>query len=119
MISGPSTRRIAAVVIACALAIGLPSAVLADAELKTPTPPANSVQTKAVTQVSGVFTQAMSEDGSSLELFDATGISLAKAGVDPNDPTRMVIDLDAALAAGAYTVKWTTMAIDGHLERGE
>jgi methionine-rich copper-binding protein CopC len=119
MIPGPSTRRIAAVLIACALAIALPGVALGHAELKTPTPAADSVQTKPVTQVSGVFTEDMSKDGSSLELFDAAGKSLDKGGLDPKDDTRMVIDLDAALTAGAYTVKWTSVATDGHVERGE
>src|SRR4051794_7537352 len=119
MIPAPLTRRMAAVLIACALAIGLPAAVLGHAELKTPNPPADSVQTKPVTEISGVFTEEMSKDGSSLELFDATGTSIAKAGLDPKDGTRMVIDLGAALAAGPYTVKWTSVATDGHVERGE
>ena len=52
----------------------------------------------------------MKKDGSSLELFDATGTSVAKGGLDPADDTRMVVDLDAPLVAGVYTVKWTSVA---------
>jgi copper resistance protein C len=113
-----AVRRVAAFLLASTVAIVAPAAVLGHAELKTPTPAADSVQTEPVTQVSGTFTEAMTKDGSSLELLDATGTSVAKGGLDPADDTRMAIDLDAPLEAGAYTVRWTAVATDGHVERG-
>jgi methionine-rich copper-binding protein CopC len=112
-------RRLAAVVIACLLALAAPATVLGHAELKTATPAAGSVQTKPVSQVAGVYTDSMKKDGSSIELLDASGASVAKGGLDPADDTRMVVDLTAALPAGAYTVKWTSVASDGDLLRGE
>jgi methionine-rich copper-binding protein CopC len=108
-----------AVVIACVLALAAPAAVLGHAELKTATPAAGSVQTKPVTQVAGVYTDSMKKDGSSIELLDASGASVAKGGLDPADDTRLVVSLDAPLVAGAYTVKWTSVASDGDLLRGE
>jgi len=119
MIRGTAARRLAAAFLACLLALAAPAAVFAHAELKTPTPAADSVQTKPVTEVSGIYTESMKKDGSSLELFDATGTSVAKGGLDPADDTRMVVDLDAPLVAGVYTVKWTSVATDGHVDRGE
>src|SRR3954469_6294618 len=112
-------RRLAAVVIACVLALSAPAAVLGHAELKTATPAAGSVQTKPVTEVAGVYTDSMKKDGSSIELLDASGASVAKGGLDPADDTRLVVSLDAPLVAGAYTVKWTSVASDGDLLRGE
>jgi methionine-rich copper-binding protein CopC len=114
-----AVRRVAAFFLAATVAVAAPAAVLGHAELKTPTPAADSVQTEPVTEVSGIFTEAMKKDGSSLELLDATGASAAKGGLDPADDTRMVIDLDAPLAPGAYTVRWTSVATDGHVDRGE
>ena len=93
-------RRLTAVVIACVLALAAPAAVLGHAELKTATPAAGSVQTKPVTQVAGVYTDSMKKDGSSIELLDASGASVAKGGLDPADDTRLVVSLDAPLVAG-------------------
>jgi methionine-rich copper-binding protein CopC len=112
-------RRLAAVVIACLAALAAPAAVRGHAELKTATPAAGSAQTKPVTQVAGVYTDSMKKDGSSIELLDASGASVAKGGLDPADDTRMVANLTAPLPAGAYTVKWTSVATDGDLLRGE
>jgi methionine-rich copper-binding protein CopC len=112
-------RRLGAVVVACVLALAAPAAVLGHAELKTATPAAGSVQTKPVTEVAGVYTDSMKKDGSSIELLDASGASVAKGGLDPADDTRLVVSLDAPLVAGAYTVKWTSVASDGDLLRGE
>src|SRR4029077_9992317 len=94
-------RRLVAVVIACVLALAVPAAVLGHAELKTATPAAGSVQTKPVTEVSGVYTDSMKKDGSSIELLDSSGAEVAGGGVDPADDTRMVVTLDAPLVAGA------------------
>src|SRR3954453_13176441 len=112
-------RRLAGGAVAGVLALAAPAAVLGHAELKTATPAAGSVQTKPVTEVAGVYTDSMKKDGSSIELLDAGGASVAKGGLDPADDTRMVIDLTAPLPAGAYTVKWTSVASDGDLLRGE
>jgi methionine-rich copper-binding protein CopC len=119
VITHRSARRIAAAIFACLLALCVPASVVAHSELKTPAPAATSVQTNPVNEVSGIFTEALKKNGSSLELLDASGTSLAKGGVDPADDTRMVIDLDAPLEAGAYTVKWTSVATDGDILRGE
>src|SRR3954454_17974853 len=112
-------RRVAAVVIACLLALTAPAAVLGHAELKTATPAAGSIQTKPVSQVAGVYTDSMKKDGSSIELLDGSGASVAKGGLAPADDTRMVVNLTAPLPAGADTVKWTSVATDGDQLRGE
>jgi methionine-rich copper-binding protein CopC len=112
-------RRGATPILAAALAVALlPGVVLGHADLVTPSPADKSTATELVTVVSGVFSEAMKPDGSSLNVKDATGATVATGTVDPADATRMVATPSAALGSGAYTVEWTSVATDGHVARG-
>jgi methionine-rich copper-binding protein CopC len=111
-------RRFAALVLVAAMALLLvPGLVLAHAELETATPADKSTVTEPVAEVSGIYSEAMSPDGSSLVVKDASGATVARGTVDPEDDTRMVATPAAALGSGVYTVESTAVASDGHAER--
>ena len=100
-----------------ALAVFLvPGFVLAHADLETATPPDKSTVTEPVAEVSGVYSEAMTSDGSSLVVKDASGATVASGAVDPEDDTRMVATPASPLGSGAYTVESTAVATDGHIE---
>ena len=93
--------------------LAVPGLVLAHAELETATPADKSTVTEPVAEVSGVYSQAMKPDGSSLVVKDASGTQVAKGGVDPADDTRMVATPATPLGDGTYLVESTTLATDG------
>ncbi|HEV7604321.1 MAG TPA: copper resistance protein CopC, partial [Candidatus Limnocylindrales bacterium] len=64
------------------------------------------------------YSEAMTPNGSSILVKDATGATVMQGTVDPAKNTRMVARRVAPLGAGAYTVAWTSVALDGHIERG-
>ena len=97
----------------------VPSLVVAHSELQTPTPADKSTVTTPVTTVSGMFTESIKKDGSSLLVKDSTGATVAQGGVDPADDKVMTASPTTPLANGTYTVQWTTIsADDGDLARG-
>jgi copper resistance protein C len=111
-------RRVATLVLVAAMAVLLvPGLVLAHAELETPTPADKSTVTEPVAEVAGIYSEAMTPDGSSLVVKDASGATVAEGTVDPEDDTRMVATPSAPLTNGTYTVESTAIATDGHAER--
>ena len=110
-------RRVATLVLVAAMAVLLvPGLVLAHAELETPTPADKSTVTEPVAEVAGIYSEAMTPDGSSLVVKDATGTQVAKGSVDPEDDTRMVATPTTPLGNGTYTVESTTLADDGDID---
>lgn len=110
-------RRLATLVLVAAMAVVLvPGLVLAHAELETATPADKSTVTEPVAEVSGVYSEAMTPDGSSLIVKDASGATVATGTVDTEDDTRMVATPAAPLGSGAYSVESTAVATDGHIE---
>ncbi len=71
-----------------------------------------------MTVVTGIYTEAMKPSGSSLVVKDASGATVAQGTVDPADATRMVATPATPLGSGKYAVAWTSVALDGHVERG-
>jgi len=112
-------HRIAGLIPAAALVVlVLPGVALGHAELKTPSPADKSTSTEPVTVVSGIFTEAMKPEGSSLVVKTAAGAIVAQGTVDPADDTRMVATPATPLPTGSFIVEWTSVALDGHVERG-
>ena len=93
----------------------VPGLVLGHAELVTPTPPDKSVATEPVAEISGIYSDSMKTDGSSLVVKDAGGAQVATGGVDPANDKRMMATPDAPLGNGTYTVESTTLALDGDI----
>jgi methionine-rich copper-binding protein CopC len=113
-----SRRRVATLVLSGAIAAMLvPALALAHADLETATPADKSTVTEPVAEVSGIYSEAMTPDGSSLVIKDASGATVARGTVDPEDDTRMVAAPAAPLGSGVYTVESTAVATDGHAER--
>jgi methionine-rich copper-binding protein CopC len=113
-----SRRRVATLVLSGAIAALLvPGLALGHAELETATPADKSTVTEPVADVSGIYSEAMTADGSSLVIKDASGATVARGTVDPEDDTRMVATPAAPLGSGVYTVESTAVATDGHAER--
>jgi len=120
MMSHSPARCLAALLpLAVIAAVSLPGIAAAHAELVTPSPADKSTATEPVTIVSSVFSEAMTPDGSSLIVKDATGATIATGTVDPGDDSRMVATPGEPLGSGAYAVEWTAVATDGHVERGK
>jgi len=114
-----AVRRAATLILSAILALALvPGIALGHAELVTPSPADKSTATEPVTVVSGIYSEAMTPDGSSLIVKDATGATVATGKVDPADATRMVATPATPLGSGAYAVDWTSVATDGHVARG-
>jgi methionine-rich copper-binding protein CopC len=68
------------------------------------------------------FEEEISEDGSTLQVFDTQGnqVDLGNGGVDLDDPQHaaLVVDLPD-LAEGVYLVKWQITLTDGDASLGE
>lgn len=112
-------RRVAWLIAAAALAAMLvPGLVAAHAELVTPAPADKATVAPPVAEVSGIYSEAMKPAGSSIVVKDATGATVAQGTVDPAKDTRMVATPSTPLGTGAYAVEWTSVALDGHVERG-
>jgi methionine-rich copper-binding protein CopC len=111
-------RRLRLAVVAAMVATAvllLPGAVLGHAELETPTPADKSTVTEPVAEVSGIYSESMQTDGSSLVVKDASGAEVAKGTVDPEDDTRMVATPATPLGNGTYLVESTTLSTDGDI----
>ena len=92
------------------------SAVSAHAEVVTATPAQGSTVTEPVTQVVVTYSEGLDPD-SRLGILDSSGNRIAVGQPDSAGSQRMVATLDPALTSGTYTVRSTSIATDGHLER--
>jgi len=110
-------HRFARVVAAVLLVLLLPISASAHSELKSSDPvDGASVPSSFSGPIVLTFSEALA-DGSKADLVGADGSTVASATVDATAAT-MTFTLTAALAPGAYQVKWTSIAGDGDLLRG-
>lgn len=117
MTSPSRTRRLAAVAVAISALLVLPAAATAHAELVRAIPADGATVTEPVTFVSGRYTEDLTAD-SSLLILDATGATIGRGGVDPNDDWVMVARPPTPLTDGTYSVRSTAISqVDGHPER--
>lgn len=92
--------------------------VLAHAEL-VDSSPADGASVPAPSEVVATFSEALVGERSSMEVRDAGGATLARGGLDPADPKGRTMRVELPpLEPGTYTVRWTAVADDGHVERG-
>jgi len=107
-------RSLAAAVLLCLVTV---TPVLAHAELVSSNPPVGSTVSAAPTTVTLSFSEDMDRATSSFSLVAPDGSTVGTGGpAKDGDSTMTLGGLD--LAAGTYTVKWTSAAQDGHIERG-
>jgi methionine-rich copper-binding protein CopC len=81
--------------------------------------PAPNATVSAPHEVVIEFGEALEASFSSISVTDAHGkdVGASKSVVDAHDPKRMSVAL-GELAPGAYQVKWTAVADDGHRTQG-
>ena len=96
----------------------LPTAVAAHAELLETTPADGATVVGTPEELVAVFDDELVVDESSLSIRNAQGERLAVGGVDPNEPTHLLIADVPELAVGTYEMRWTAGTDDGHVERG-
>src|SRR5687768_4192452 len=97
--AGSRFLLVATMVVAALL---LPATVAAHAELLETTPADGATVEGTPTEISATFSEALESDGSTLELRDGAGESLATGDLDPDDPARLLIADVPELAPGTY-----------------
>ena len=113
-------RSVTLVAVAAFLvALAIPGAAVAHAELDTITPANGSTVTTAPTQIIATFTEALDPSKSSIVVL-FNGAQIASGGqVDATDSKKMTLALPTPLQAGHHEVRWTsTSAQDGDIDRG-
>lgn len=107
-----------ALLVALAVALTVPAVALGHAGVGSSDPEAGAVVAGPFEgPITVEFTEAVA-DGSGLVLVDAAGTELGVGAFDASMPTVIVLDLDAPIGAGDYTIRWTIRSDDGHVERG-
>ncbi len=118
-------KKITVLLSAILLTMAFAAVAMAHAEIESCTPEINGTVETPPDKLVCTASEAMDPKGSTLAVFDATGMQVDKkdSAVDLNDPDRVTISvsLDTAMMKdGEYTVKWTTLsAADGDQESGE
>ena len=113
----PMRRSLAGIAAAAVLVLLLPLSASAHSELKTSDPVEGaSVPSPFSGPVVLTFSEALA-DGSKADLVGPGGSTIATAAIDATAAT-MTFKLASALDAGAYQVRWTSIADDGDLLRG-
>jgi methionine-rich copper-binding protein CopC len=109
-------RRILAGAVGLLIVLSIPALALAHAELVSSTPAADAVITEVPAEIVLTFDEAV-VGTSSFSVLDVNGATVVSGGRDPENPTIMRAPLPD-LAAGPYTVQWTSVAADTDVERG-
>jgi methionine-rich copper-binding protein CopC len=110
-------RGLASLIAGALLVAMLPAIVLAHAELETSTPADGAaVESPFDGPIVLDFTEALAS-GSEADLLGPDGAVVATADVD-GPGARMTFKFDAPLDPGDYEVRWTGIALDGHVDRG-
>ena len=110
-------RRLALVAATISALFLLPGVAIAHAELVRAIPADGETVSEPVTFVSGRYTEDLTAD-SSLLILDASGATIGRGGVDPDDDRVMIARPDAPLTMGSFTVRSTAISqVDGHPER--
>ena len=106
--------------LALAVLLLAPSHGMPHAVPRTSQPEANAVLHEAPQEIAIRFSERVEARVSSLQMFDAHGVSIdaATASVAPGDPWLYRLTLPP-IGAGVYTVSWRVMsADDGHVTEG-
>jgi methionine-rich copper-binding protein CopC len=92
-----------------------PTSVAAHAELVSSTPADGAVVAGTPDEIILTYSEAMDPAKSSITLHPAGGAEIARGGVDPDNDTVMRMT-PPELEAGAYEIRSTATALDGHIE---
>jgi methionine-rich copper-binding protein CopC len=95
----------------------LPASAAAHAQLLEVRPADGSTVEGTPNEIVAVFDDELVADKSSLEIVDTSDERVALGGVDPTQPTHLLVRRPQ-LAIGTYEARWTAATADGHVERG-
>jgi copper transport protein len=109
--------RFAVAAAAAVAALALPGAASAHASLRGSTPQDGAVLAHAPRSVQVVFDDVVHVGSRNAAVANATGTSVL-AGKPTADLDVLAIPLRPGLPRGAYSVRWSIVSNDGHLERG-
>ena len=96
-------------------------AVLPHIVLDSSVPEDGSVNGEPVREIRLFFSGAPLMRGASVRVITSAR-QLVRTGppaADPDDPKQVFVQIDPALAPGAYRVQWRCIADDGHVMRGD
>ncbi len=113
-------RGFAGIAVALALFVLGPAAVLAHASLVTSDPANGTTLAASPATITATFAEAFDTTRSSMHLLGPDGTSLAATGpATASTAVSMTISGFGTLAAGTYSVQWTTITPnDNGIERG-
>ncbi len=111
-----AAARVRAAVAGLLLLLALPGGVVAHAELVTSIPADGETLTTGPAEAVLTFSERLGAR-STVDVVDSRGLTVATSGPDPSEATVMRVALPP-LTPGSYEVRWTTVADDGHIERG-
>ena len=109
--------RFAPAAAAALAALALPSAASAHASLRGTVPADGAVLARAPASISVVFDDVVRVGAGNAVVANRSGRSVL-AGRPRTDLDELTLPLRAGLARGAYSVRWSIVSNDGHLERG-
>ncbi|MBR7829211.1 copper resistance protein CopC/CopD [Actinospica sp. MGRD01-02] len=123
-VPGPAGfRRARALLAAIAVAVGLVLAVAAPASahatLEGSAPAANDIVSRAPSQVTLTFDEAVGVSADSIRVFDPNGDRVDDGSTKAtSDPDVIEIGLRSGLGYGTYTVAWHVISADSHPVEG-
>lgn len=108
------------------LAAGLLAALVAPAAwahavLKAATPASGAAVPAGVHELRLTFNEPLEAGFCKIQVTDGGAKAVAVKAVKAvdGDPTSLVVPLEAAVAPGTYTVRWSAMGHDGHRTKGD
>jgi copper resistance protein C len=110
------SRRLVAVLAAMWLVIAVAVPALAHADLASSDPEDREVLATPPTVITLTFTEGLDQGKSSFQLSGPDGAVGTGKAVEDGSKVMTLDGLD--LGAGAYAIKWTAAATDGHVSRG-
>ena len=106
-------RRAVAVALFALLVASVPPAVLGHAELATVTPADTSTVQGSPDEIVLTFTQNLDPAKSVIRVVNAAGAVVAEGGMVPSGgPRELDLALATPLAAGTYTIRWTSFSTE-------
>ncbi|MBA8880431.1 copper homeostasis periplasmic binding protein CopC [Phyllobacterium myrsinacearum] len=107
-------------VIAAILSAGMAGEAFAHAHLKSATPAENAVVTPSFAELDLTFSEGLDIkfSGATITQEDKSAVATDKARLAAGDNKTLMIPVPAPLQAGAYTVDWHVLSIDGHKTKG-
>jgi copper resistance protein C len=110
------SRRLVPILAALLLAVAVAAPVLAHAELVSSDPEDKAVLDTPPTTITLTFSEGL-DAGKSSFVLSGPGGAAGTGRAAKDGATVMTLD-GLVLGPGDYTIKWTSAALDGHLERG-